>query len=379
MFYIILFLFFLLVTLFALWAKNRKVERFLAVSLTLIIIFFGTIRWKTGYDWYFYLRFYTYIKNYIDSYSDLKVSFEPIFTSFYFLAKATGIGFILVQFIQIFIISTLKFSIYKRYTPYIVLAIFLNFMMFADMVTVRNFLAGSIALYSLKYVETKRILPFLIAILIAINIHYSAILAFLFYPIYHTRFSIGIKSIFLLLAIVIGLTGVFGMIFGFLGSSVSGGGTFAYKLNVYAELMEDDNLDETSPVIIVLGIVRRIIVFPIIFYFEEKYFKKDKLFRGVSSLFVFGNVIYFIVGNDLRIFQRMSIPFYLCEVLLLVWIFAKVKVKSIYFTFLLLYGMSKFSYIYINNQLVYPYITIFNPNEPQAFWDKYGPPKPFKE
>lgn len=379
MFYIALFILFLLATLFALWAKNKKVEMAIAIILTLITIIVGTIRWKTGYDWYYYFRFYLYIKRYIHSYSELGVSFEPLFTAFYFIAKGTGIGYVLVQFLQIFIIASVKLSIFKRYTPYIALAIFINFMMFPDIVTVRNFLAATVALYSTRFVENKRPIPFLITILIATNIHFSSLLAILFYPIYHTRFSIGIKSAFIILSIVIGFSGIFGKILGLIGGSVTGSSTLAYKLNIYANAMEEESLPDTSTAIIILGILRRIVVFPIIFYFEEKYFRKDKLFKGFSNLFVFGNIIYFIVGNDLRIFQRMSIPFYLCEVLLLVWIYSRTKAKGIFLTFVLLYGLSKFIYIYKDNPLITPYITIFNSDAPQPRWDKYKPPPPFKE
>lgn len=377
--YIVLFIVFFVVAVIALMAKNRKIEIGLAVFLTMLTIAMGTIRWKTGFDWYYYMRFYQYIKYYITSYSDLKISFEPIFTSFYFLAKATDIGFVLVQFIQIFVIATLKYSVYKRYTPYIVLAIFINFMLFSDIVTVRNFMAGAVALYSIRYIEAKRKLPFFITILIAANIHLSSIIAILFYPIFYSRSSIGLKSFFLLISIVIGFTGIFGQLLNSMGSLVTGGSLFATKVSHYANAMEEENLPETSTVIIILGILRRIIIFPFIFYFEEKYFKKDKLFRGFSNLFVFGNVIYFIVGNDLRIFQRMSVPFYLCEVLLLVWIFAKVKVKSLFFTFLVLYGLSKYYYVYNDNPFVSPYISIFDPDTPQPRWDIYKPPPPFKE
>lgn len=377
--YIVLFIVFFVVTVIALLAKNRKIEISLAVFLTILTIVMGTIRWKTGFDWYYYMRFYQYIKYYITSYSDLKISFEPLFTSFYFLAKATDIGFVLVQFLQIFIIASLKFSIYKRYTPYIVLAIFINFMMFPDIVTVRNFLAGAITLFSLRFVENKRIVPFFITILFAANFHASALAALLFYPIYHSRFSIGMKSVFLVLSIVVGFSGIFGQLLSIVGGLVSGDSLIAYKISNYSTEMEEGTLQETSPVIIILGMVRRLMIIPLIFFFEEKYFKQDKLFKGVSNLFIFGNVIYFIVGNDLRIFQRMSVPFYLCEVLLLVWIFTKVKFKSLFFAFLVLYGLSKYYYIYKDNPFISPFISIFDPETPQPRWDIYKPPPPFKE
>jgi len=376
MFYLVLFFIVAIVAILNQYLWNRKIDRVLSVIFCLVLITLGTIRWKTGFDWLPYQSFYIYVRDYITHWSELKISFEPIFTSFYFIAKHTGLGFIFVQFLQILIIILCKYSVYKRYTPYVFLALFLNFCFFPDIVTIRNYLAASVVLVSLKFVEQRRLFPFILTILIATNIHFSSIVSLLIYPIYYRMVSLPFKIAMILLCIVLGLVGVFEYILlPFKGVLEGSAGE---KLNYYVNASESGTANTKGFMSIILGLSRRLIILPFILYFEFKHFKEDRVYRGLSNLFIFGNCVYFLVGNSsFMIFQRISIPFYLCEVLLLVMIFAKTRLKLFIMSFFVLYGFVKYYYIYNEAATVQPYITIFNYKEKESkYWEIWKPEPP---
>lgn len=352
---------------------NRKIDKLLALIFASLLVVIGTIRWKTGFDWGSYYGFYVYVSEYVSSWRELEVFFEPIFTSFYFIAKYSGFGFVFVQFLQIFLIMTIKYQVLKRYTPYLLLGLFLNFCFFPDIVTVRNYLAGTVVLLSLKFIEEKRILPFLFTILVATNIHVSSAFALLMYPLYHKNYALTLKISAILLSVVIGLSGILDKVLGPIVGLF--GGYVGDKLSFYVE----GEGASKGTLGVILGLSRRLIILPIILYFEYKHFKDDKLFRGLSNLFIFGNIIYFIVGNGaLSIFQRFSIPFYLIEVILLIKIYSKLKIKSFFFIFLMLYGFSKFYFIYNSAATVQPYINIFDyKDKTSTYWEHLKDPLPF--
>lgn len=364
MFLYFLFIVLLISTYCSLSIDSRKNDRRLSVFFSVIFIIIGTIRWKMGGDWGTYYRYFKYVQ----SAPRLVVMFEPLFTSFYIIAKYTLNSFVVVQFLQVFFCVWLKYKGFEKYSNYMMFAVFLNFCFYlSDMFTVRNYLAACIAFWSCRYIEEKRPIAFLLAILAAVNVHFASIMMLLAYPLWNLRLSIWIKSAFLISSLIIGLSGIFNflvskspLLINIFSESA------AVKLSYYDNIGDVSAEDEVDGIIKILGIIKRIFFIPMFLYFEKYYFNENKKYRAISNLFIFGNCIYFM-AIDFRIFQRLSIPFYIFEIPLLLMVYKKFRYKILYFLMIAVYGLSK-TIANIETRALQEFVTIFNPHI-ETYWD----------
>jgi hypothetical protein len=366
MFLFALFGLLFIVTFFSLAYFDEERDRKFAISFSILFVIIGTIRWKMGGDWGTYYRFFGYIR--ISNFPP--VAYEPLFTLCYIIAKYTLNSFIVVQFIQVLTCVYFKYKGFKRYSNHLMLATFLNYCFYlSDMFTVRNYFAAAIAFWGCKYVEDKKPFKFVLCVLLASNIHMSTILVLVAYPLWHARISIWTKSIFLISSIILGLSGLFTTI-------VSKSAIFlalfseqaAYKLDYYDQIGDVNADKEGSGMILLLGIIKRLIFIPIIFYFEKTTYSNDKRYKALTTLFIFGNFIYFLT-LDFKIFQRLSIPFYIFEIPILIYIYQKSKFNLTFLLILGVYGLSKVI-VGIDIRDLYQFVTIFNTSA-TTYWDKF--------
>ncbi|WP_294097181.1 EpsG family protein [uncultured Cetobacterium sp.] len=146
---------------------KEKKEVVLKVIIICMILFLGT-RGFLGWDWYFYYPSfmegtYIYEKGYM------------LYTSF-----IGGIykNYIFYQFITTSVDFIALYYIFKRYCKYPIMAfaIFFSIQGFhMEVELLRNMKAIILFLFSLKYIQERKIIPFLVLNIIGISFHMSAI------------------------------------------------------------------------------------------------------------------------------------------------------------------------------------------------------------
>jgi len=81
----------------------------------------------------------------------------------------------------------IEYTSYKRHS-FMKVVLFMNMSVFIMFFSgLRQSLAIAIGMIAYEFVKTKKIIPFLITVLIAIGMHHSAFVLFLMYPFYHLR------------------------------------------------------------------------------------------------------------------------------------------------------------------------------------------------
>jgi hypothetical protein len=169
MFFILIAFILLLFGVYEVFSEDEiKKEAVLKFILIFLVFILGT-RGFLGWDWYFYYpsfmeETYIYEKGYM-FYASLIRSIFKNYTFYQFLT-------VCLDFIALYFI-------FKRYCKYRIMAFAIFFSIngfHIEVELLRNIKAIILFLFSLKYIEERKIIPFLILNIIGISFHTSAIL-----------------------------------------------------------------------------------------------------------------------------------------------------------------------------------------------------------
>lgn len=179
--------------LYKLYCKHNK-RIFLALAF-LIPLLVGGLRYRVGTD---YMNYYGYYKN-----------AEYIDTGFYMLSSiARCFGDVQVMFF-IYNALTLLFiflglgNINKKYRPLAYLC-FLFLFFTTSFNAMRQMLAVGIVFFSYKYAIDKKVVPFVILIVIAMLFHSTALFGLILYPLLNLKRK-SVKAVISIVALVIAL------------------------------------------------------------------------------------------------------------------------------------------------------------------------------
>lgn len=140
--------------------------------------------------------------------------YEPGYVIFNILVSFISTSRRVFLLITAFLITNSTYRLIKKYSQnyFISCLLFVGLMIiFTAMNTTRQYIALSIILYAIPLAEKRRLIPFMIAIAIAISIHTSAVFGILIYIIFNIKFTKK-KSIIILLASTVG-TSLVGQIY----------------------------------------------------------------------------------------------------------------------------------------------------------------------
>ena len=324
-----------------------------------VLIFLGGFRWLTGTDWNSYFYFFT---NH-DTWQDFNNgSFEILYALLNFLSKTLYPSYTLFLLLFTFLIIVLKFNAISKLCKYYGVAIFLMYCYTAgDILAVRQTLASAILLRSVQEIRKKNVIGFICVTLIAFLIHNTAIVWFFSYYIYWKKKRRLVDICSLLFFVCLGILGM-GILGRLLLSLVNllpftGVRAFA-KFFVYA--MDAQPLPFNT---IVVNILKRVFIFPLLFFYEKKISKDCDWYSGVLSLYIFGTCIYFSFMLSFNVFQRFSNYFVELELLLLSSLYGVLRKenKLLGIQLIFVYGLLKLKqnltpFIEVKD----PYYTIFN-------------------
>lgn len=161
-------------------------KRFLQPEIFFLIVAFTFVfgcRWGVGVDYFHYLS--TYTRGYIDA-----ERIEPLFKAISQFMHKVGFHYALFfsfwAFVDVFLIYyTLRN--YRFIFPLFAFFLVFGFFWMSMMNVIRQQVAACIFLFSLQYVENKKIIPYYLCVLIAYLCHHSAILLVIVYPLLRYR------------------------------------------------------------------------------------------------------------------------------------------------------------------------------------------------
>ncbi|RZL69173.1 MAG: EpsG family protein [Pedobacter sp.] len=165
-------------------ARVSNVTKFIVfVAIGALLVFLASFRFGDR-DYLNYLDIYNGVNALFESRTVETVHGEPGYLLLNRICKTLGIGSIGVFFIMALSSVTLSLAYFRKHTDFFLIALLIYFshvFLLRDMLQIRSGLAASISLYSLCYIQQRKLLPFLLIILLASMFHAGAAILFLVY------------------------------------------------------------------------------------------------------------------------------------------------------------------------------------------------------
>lgn len=198
-----------IISFFATWMDiidiKKKYKYFVFVCILLFALYCGYINFPYSVDYHVYRNYFNYA-----SYNfEIKYEFESLYDYGYVffntIIKSLDGDLPTVYLFTCLISLAVYFITFKKYTPYIFIAwyfLFARYFEVQNIIQIRQGLACAFMLLSLKFVYEKKVIPFIIIILIGATIHKSLLVALLIYPVSKINWN-RIKIIMVMLISVI--------------------------------------------------------------------------------------------------------------------------------------------------------------------------------
>ncbi|HBO25475.1 EpsG family protein [Culturomica sp.] len=318
--------------------QHRAVYFFLVSAVALMTGFRDMIG---GYDVYIYAWFFDEIPA-IDSLFPWSAGDPSVYFRFepgYLLLNSVIKFFCADAYFYFFTVALLTYFLigkaFRRY-PFFVFAFFLFFAKFfiVGFVYTRQFIAMGIVWWSLRFLEENRKNVFLVFLLLATTIHYSAFVVFPMYFLANRRFSGKFLGIVFVVALVLGVSPFIKWVMASVNHFL-----MLDKLDGYAEAAQDSfhipYFIETS--LMVAGVL----------YYRKRIYA-DKKYIVLLNMLVLYSVFSYLTLRDAGVIRFIWYYFIGYAVLVPVMLFRFVRYKELILLFVLIY----FSFVYFRNVIV---------------------------
>lgn len=335
-------------------SSHTKVLPFITVPTFFILLLFSIfcgIRYDVGADHLDYLEEYL---NFNTLEEDLWGDYEPgymyIMKTFYTLGLSPMLFFGFMAFLQIlFFLLAFKNELYLW--PWLLLFFFVNGGFMCWMNGIRQSLALCVWLYSIKYIEEKKIILYFVYCTIACMFHLSAIELCILYPFLRNGkayfFNISFQFIIIIISFIIriGLNQYFVYIAQFFVYATGG---------AYSNYLERlDSFSATFNTNIVFWY--RIFVYCIIITYSQKLrrFYNSCRFNNIYTLFFIGIVSLCVIPNDMAILSRPFLYFaFFDSIMFAFFVFYLYKMPTKMNHLLMLLMIISFIGVFFGNQIV---------------------------
>lgn len=290
-YYLIFFL--IVITSIKEYSSEEKTEKSRFYSIIVLMMFTAGLGYGLSPDWLAYYRAFSQLE--LVSWSELKdfseyQSMEIGYIIQNKILNQLGFGFGTVSLSLVIVSLYLKSTTLYKYTGLPALALFMYAMptfMFEEHVHIRQGLACAITLFSVKYIIERKLLYFLICILIAYQFHQSCIIFVLAYWIGVIKFNQVIMGWLVTIAILgnyLGFTSIIELIMGIM----------PFGQDKFEDYQSQLGGEEG---VAVGDIVKILTAISIIIY--NKYAEEDKLYCIFRNLLIFGIMLYFFLGKGI--------------------------------------------------------------------------------
>lgn len=307
-----------------LYQKNKSIYLFIIYTFTVILV---GLRWQTGTDWLPYLEIFNHSSSLKNSLS-YSVIIEPGYIFLNWLSYNIYPNY--SCFLLIHSLLFYYFIIYglNRITKYpITTFLFIFCSTLGILGSNRQLLALSLIFYFLTWaIEKKK--SFFIIVLGAMQFHTTALLGGAFYFINRRFKNIHILTV-LIIAFIIGMTGLPGKMFALIGGGFGESGQI--KTEAYISTVAEEKLS-------LIGVIRRIIYLLFFVMVRNKIEKNFQYYNFLLNGYIISAIIYLLFSNSLIILvNRGSLYFSILEGILFTSVFyilRKSDTKLFYLVFL---------------------------------------------
>lgn len=212
-----------------------------------VFSFISGIRWNVGVDHLSYLEQYNNFKDYGYFTDNFEPGFKLITRLFAFLNSHFTIYFGFLAFMQIFFMYY-AFKDERYLLPYLGLVIIMGPHYLSWMNGIRQMIAATIFVFSIQFIQKRKLLLYVITILLASTIHKSAVLLIILYFIPQKNYFKNryINVILLLITIIIGRNPAFLQASEFISNILSFIGYEGYSENL-GSLIENKRIMTIGP------------------------------------------------------------------------------------------------------------------------------------
>lgn len=330
--------------------KNKKVYRLFGFLGLLIPILVCGLRYNVGTDFKNYITWFMF-------YSDTNVNLSDKDYGFAFLIKILQLFTADPQILFIvsaIIINVLIMLFIKENTKMFDLGYFLFitlYFYFTSFNIMRQWIAISIFLFSLKFIYQKKLWKYLVCILIASTIHKTVLLTIPMYWI--LRIELKPKNISILAAVLIVVMSQFENVIVMIGNLL--------HMNLSKYLLYFGESDSFGSGGYAYGIMV-LLVLIIVIITRKNYLEKIKYGKEQILLAIFACIVSF-VGVKSMMFSRLQlyfIPVLIVTIPNLIELVPKRQKKVAYFIIIVLGMAYMYRSLSINGGEVLPYYSIFN-------------------
>lgn len=295
-------------SLIDIFSENREFKKNIYIFLIgILVIFFGT-RAYIGYDWYNYKPNFEQSKNILELIKGgfVEGGFEKGYQFYCGVVKLFTSNYINFNLINTIIDFILIYFIFKRYSNYPILSLFIFFGVYGvalEIDMIRNIKSILLFILSIEYIENRKILPFVALNVLGFLFHTSSLL---YFPMY---FLLKIKwnRIFIFVIFIIGniyyLSNIRLIIngIGMIKDKIPGG--IGDKIAGYISIIPKD-----FPLGFSLFYLERVILFLVVFLIGKRLMEKRYGTIFANSLFL--SVFIFLFGAELSVITlRIGILF----------------------------------------------------------------------
>lgn len=355
--YIALLTFFMAVAL----CENRIGRNYSrAISLFVFIFFFGG-RGYIGWDWTSYSEIYDLFPSMLDSsfFHDLMMSAEDqedtrekgflVYLAFF---KTLGVNYLVFVLLSVCIDAFLTDKFIERFCPNYALAMLLFLYVYcnAEINLQRNIKSITIFLFSLRYAEERKILPFMLLNLLGATFHFSAI----FYMLSYFLFKMPINR-WVYLAVIVILNAIYLLQIDIIQGLIPVVAQFVGgKAEVVANIYTNSVITHEAGISI--GAVERLITSAMIFVYWDGLNEKARRGKLFINSFLLYSVCIDIFWPFSIFIERISLLFMFCYIYIWSTIVKSIRTRKMRYVCLagmMLYATVRFGVKY--NSIFYKY------------------------
>lgn len=302
MIYIFILLLFIVFAYLEAIELNKVSAAIYGILISVIMIAFATLRDKVGTDWLAYYNAYS------DANKNMHWEVEAGYSFFNDFFSKSGCHFnVFVLFLNTVSLS-LYYSSLKRNVGLIAIALLIfysDYFLYYNFSGIRQALAISILIYSVRFCVSRNFFGFILALLAAMSFHVTAIVFFIAYFIPFRKITR--KEGFVALSFFLTVSFLIFAIVELLSPDL------AYKAKFYLELQE--NAPDLKSLFVV-GIFKRLLIIGMVWLFGKNIWQYDKAYFFFNT-YLFGFGLYvstYLLSPDIGV--RLSSYFIVFEIFL---------------------------------------------------------------
>lgn len=327
----LIFLFFLFLLLFVeFYQLNKKQSSKITRELVVVcfILFFG-LKGLVGRDVFNYYNYFESLPTLwnwnINNFKFLE--FDLGFSIFMSIVKSIIPNYFFFNFVNIVVDVIILNILMKRYSKYYVLGFIVYIVFYGyyfEIEQIRNLKAVLLFFLSLKCVEDKKLIPFLLINLLGVSFHFSALVYLPLYFILNKKFS---PIVYLLIFIIGNIIFLFNLkyiipVLVFVGDLL--GGTLQTKIELYIS-----NKLYSTAYGLSLGYIERIVTYLLVcFVFYKKLLQANKFNLIFINIYVLYFISFFYFTEINVAVVRLSALFVISYAILLPNIYAELSNKQ---------------------------------------------------